>query len=229
MAKILIVDDDQSLCTVLSDFLESLGYEVEAVFDGIEGLSRLLHYCYDVVVLDWDMPKMSGIEVCQQYRDKQGKTPVIMLTGKSSIDQKVTGFDAGADDYLTKPFDEQELAIRIKAMLRRPAVYADVANRGGLSLNQRSRTVTCGKKSAELLPLEYKLLDFLMHRPDHYFDAEDLLNRVWSSESESSPEALRQCVRRLRKKLETIDARSCIESSRGAGYKFTGLSSDSDY
>lgn len=224
MAKILIVDDDKSLCAVLADLLESGEYEVECVYDGREGLHRLLHYNYDIAVVDWDIPHISGPELCSQYRDQRGSAPILMLTGKSSISEKETGFGSGADDYLVKPFDERELVVRIRAMLRRPHAYVDTSsNVGGLKLDQRTRLVHHGEKSAELLPMEFKLLQFLMQHKDHFFTSEELLNRVWSSESDSSPEALRQCIKRLRRKLESIDARSCIDSSRGSGYKFAAI------
>ena len=120
MAKVLIVEDDKQLSALIVDWLTGEKYATEAVYKGTDGLERLKFYKYDVVILDWDLPGLSGVEVCRQFREEGGTTPILMLTGKKEITDKAQGLDSGADDYLTKPFDVIELSARLRALLRRP-------------------------------------------------------------------------------------------------------------
>lgn len=223
MAKILIVEDDSELADVLNDAFEKQ-HSVEIIDDGNEALDRLKLYNYDLLILDWGLPGLiSGIEVCRQYRMRGGKSPVLMLTGKSKIDEKESGLDAGADDYLTKPFDVRELIARVRALLRRPSVYQDdVICAGPLKLDSKNMTVMKDGQKIALLPKEFALLQFLMNHPNQYFTAETLLERLWSSESETSPEIIRIHITRLRKKIDSPDGASLISTKRNAGYMFEG-------
>src|SRR5262249_34515364 len=162
MAKILIVEDDKQLSSLLVDWLTGEGDVPDPVYKGTDGLERLQFYKYDVVVVDWELPGLGVAEVCKQFRNSGGQTPVIMLTGKKEIEEKETGLDAGADDYLTKPFHMKELSARLRALLRRsPAVSKTVLTAGHLTLNPTSRQVLINDEEISLQPKEFALLEFL--------------------------------------------------------------------
>lgn len=193
---------------------------METVEDGEEALHRLKVSEYDLVILDWTLPKLAGVEVLKEHRRLGGQTPVLMLTGKDKISDKEEGFDAGADDYLTKPFHGKELTVRIKALLRRPPnLVKDVLRVGELVLEKENFSVRRGESEIRLLPKEFALLEFLMRHPNQVFSAEALLERVWVSESESTVEAVTTCIKRLRRKLESDGTPSPIATVHGVGYK----------
>lgn len=220
MAKILVVDDDRDLSVMIKTWLGSESHTVEVVHDGNEGMDRLRVSDYDVIVLDWNLPGMSGVEILKNFRNEQGKTPVILLTGNRAIEEKETGLDTGADDYLTKPFNIKELSARIRALLRRsPPLTTNILEVGDLVLDPGKHRLT--KKGAEimLLPREFALLEFLMRHPGDVFSAESLLQRVWHSESEATVEAIRTCIKRLRQKIDQDDEQSCIETFARIGYR----------
>jgi len=220
MAKILLVEDDQSLAKLVRNWLSLEHHVVETVEDGEEALHRLKVSEYDLVILDWTLPKLTGVEVLKEHRRMGGQTPVLMLTGKDKISDKEEGFDAGADDYLTKPFHGKELTARIKALLRRPALLVkDLLRVGDLSLEKQNFSVHRGDNEIRLLPKEFALLEFLMRHPNQVFSAEALLERVWVSESESTVEAVTTCIKRLRRKLESDGSSSPIVTVHGVGYK----------
>ncbi|MDZ4833981.1 MAG: response regulator transcription factor [Candidatus Melainabacteria bacterium] len=224
MAKILLVEDDQSLAKLVRNWLSLDHHVVETVEDGEEALHRLKVSEFDLVVLDWNLPKLEGVEVLKQHRQMGGKTPVLMLTGKDRIADKEEGFDAGADDYLTKPFHGKELSMRIKALLRRPPLLVeDVLKVGDLVLERESFTVRRGDADVRLLPKEFALLEFLMRHPNQVFSAEALLERVWVSESESTVEAVTTCIKRLRRKLEGAGGAPVIATVNGVGYKLVAV------
>lgn len=220
MAKILLVDDDLDFRQTIQDFLEAEHHEVEIVGDGEEALSRLKIYPYELIVLDWNMPGKDGIAVLTEFRAAGGKTPVLMLTAKSYINDRTTGLDSGADDYLTKPFDMRELSSRIRALLRRSVVLnSDVLKAGNVTVNMRTFRAFIDDVEIKLLPKELSLLAFLIKHREQVFSVDDLLNRVWSSESDSSTDAVRQCVTRLRRKLDSAGQPSIIVTVTGLGYK----------
>lgn len=220
MAKILLVDDDKDLCSVLEDGLLDLQYTVEMVHTGTEGRERLLMFNYDVVILDWDLPGIPGVSILKEFRDRGNATPVIMLTGKSSTVDKEMGLDTGADDYLTKPFSMRELQARIRAVLRRPAgLTGTVLCVNDLQLDPVLRKVTRNGEDLKLLPKEIALLEFFMRHKGQLFSAEAVLNRVWSSESEASPDSFRTCLKRLRQKVDSEGKESIIEYVHGLGYR----------
>jgi DNA-binding response OmpR family regulator len=220
MAKILIVEDDRALSELIVDWLTSEKYMPEPVYDGTEGLERLQFYKYDVVILDWDLPGISGPKICQQFRDSGGQTPILMLTGKKEIEDKTTGLDAGADDYLTKPFHMKELSARLRALLRRGAteVSRTVLTAGHVSLDPVSRKVLSNGKELSLQPKEYSLLEFLLRHPNQPFSAEAILDRVWSSESDTSPDTVRLQIMRLRNKIEIDGKESMVRTIHRVGY-----------
>ncbi len=222
MAKILIVDDDAEVREVLKSWLISETHAVDCLEDGSEVVDRLKHFQYDVVVLDWNLPVKSGVDACREYRAAGGKLPIIMLTGFSDIDAKTEGLDAGADDYLTKPFHPKELSARIRALLRRPSgIKQNALKLGSLSLDPVRKTVSCGEKTSELLPKEFAILEFLFRHPEEPFSSEAIVERVWPSESESSPDTVRVHITKIRGKLKEIGAPDRLVTSQGYGYKIT--------
>lgn len=230
MSKILLVEDDQGLAKLVRNWLSLEHHTVEYVEDGEEALHRLKINEYDLIILDWSLPKMTGLDVLQEFRGFGGNTPVIMLTGKDSISDKELGFDTGADDYLTKPFHGKELTARIKALLRRPAnLVSDVLKVGDIVLERADFRVTRNGQEVRLLPKEFALLEFLMRYPNKVFSAEALLERVWVSESEATVDAVTSCIKRLRKKLEVDGAKSPISTVHGVGYKLVLPSSSSSH
>ncbi len=220
MAKVLIVEDDVALGKMVRDWLLMEHHKVEIVTDGADAKEMLKVYDYDIVILDWELPHVSGIEILKEFRSRGKSTPVLVLTGRSAIDDKETGFDAGADDYLTKPFHGKELTARLRALLRRPEGYVgDLLKFGNLTLDHANYVVTKDGEEIRLLPKEFALLEFLMRNPNRVFAAEALLNRVWIAESEATVDALTTCIKRLRKKIDVAGQDSIIRTIHGVGYK----------
>ncbi len=219
MAKILLVEDDNDMCEQIESWLKHEQHAVEVVKEGLEAADRLKFYKYDVVILDWQLPGMNGVEVLKKFRDQGGVTPVLMLTGKDKIEDKEQGLDSGADDYLTKPFHFKELSARLRAMLRRPAVTTgNQIKLRGIELDTASRTVSKEGENVHLLPKEFALLEFLMRHPNEVFSPEALLDRVWHSESDSSVDTVYTTMRTLRKKISAEKTGALIKTVHGAGY-----------
>jgi DNA-binding response OmpR family regulator len=220
MAKLLLVDDDADMVKVVRDWLTSEHHLVEALDNSESALEHLEMFQYDLIILDWGMPKLSGLEVLQRFRAKGGETPVLMLTGKDHIDDKTTGLDSGADDYLTKPFHMTELTARVRALVRRSAgMSSSFIKVGTLTLDTLSGEIRQLGEELKLAPVEFSLLEFLMRFPNQVFSAEELLERVWSIDVEAAPQTVRSCVKRLRKKLGWTDNITTIETVHTVGYK----------
>jgi DNA-binding response OmpR family regulator len=221
MPKILLVDDDNNLTAMVKSWLMGERYLVEVVDNGSAALDRLACSEYDVIVLDRNLPDMTGIDICRQFRASGGSTPVLMLTGDKTLQSKEDGFGAGADDYLGKPFHVRELALRLQALIRRSGktVESDRLQCGCLELDQKSKRVFKNGAEVELVQKEFILLEFLMRHPAQYFTADALLTRLWSSESEASVDAIRQCIKRLRNKIDDDEGPSLIKNTHGLGYK----------
>lgn len=222
MAKVLLADDDYELVVMLSGWLRHENkHVVETAADGQEALDLLLTYSYDVVVLDWEMPKISGVDVCRQLREKRPYVPVLMLTGRRTLDDKIEGLDAGADDYLTKPFSPQELSARVRSLLRRPAEDPESALVSGtVRLDTVGRTATANGKSLNLAPREFDLLEFFIRHPQTSFTTDALLARVWSDTEEVSAAAVRMSITRVRTKIEGAQDSCPLKTVRGEGYKW---------
>lgn len=220
MAKILVAEDDRIIGESIVDGLRSAGHTIDWVRNGSECADRLRLYHYDAAVVDWNMPGQSGVDVCRAYRESGGNAPLLLLTARDKESEKVEGLDSGADDYLTKPFSVAELNARIRALLRRnPQTSNNVLQVGDLIVDVAQARVTRAGMEVELLHKEFALLEFLMRRPNQVFSVHDLLNMVWSSESESGSDAVRQAVVRLRKKLDIPGRRCPITTVKGLGYK----------
>lgn len=221
MAKILLIEDDMMLGNVICQHLRARFHAVDRVTDGDTALDYLEGSLFDLVILDWNLPGLSGLDLCSKYREKGGVAPVLFLTGNSDIDHKSLGFNAGADDYLCKPFNMQELMLRVDSLLRRPAALkTGTLVAGAIELDPRSGRVLLGGNQVKLQPRELALLEFFMRHPDTVFDSEALLSRVWETDSDAGDVALRTCVSNLRKKLGGRDRKSIIESVHGKGYRF---------
>lgn len=220
MSKILLVEDENLLANEIREWLQYECYVVEVVNDGIKAANLLACSKFDVVILDWMIPGISGIEVCRRFRENGGQTPILMLTARSSLECKEMGLDSGADDYLTKPFQLKELSARIRSLLRREAVSPAVRLQfDDVVLDPKSRTITKAGSEVHLEPREFNLLEFLFRHPDVAFTSEALIQRVWESYTNVSSETLRSYIKSIRKKLDTPGKPSIISTVHGSGYK----------
>jgi DNA-binding response OmpR family regulator len=218
MAKILLVEDDNDLANTVRTFLIFQRHAVERIGDGQDALDHLLIFDYELVILDWELPRVSGIEILREFRNRGSNTPILMLTGKDAIDEKLTGLDSGADDYLTKPFDLRELGARVNSLLRRPADIVDgnTFKAGKLALDPGKHSVFRDGELIQLVPREFQLLEFFMRHRNQLFTTEALLNRVWPSDSEATEEAVRTALKRLRKKIDPDG--QVLKNVHGVGY-----------
>lgn len=222
MAKILVIEDDEELAAVVQDWLTDENHVVDLLTKGADGIERLENYHYDLLILDINLPDMTGIEVCKKFRDSGGTTPILMLTGRTAISDKEQGLDAGADDYLTKPFHPRELSARVRALMRRVGggnEVATVLKARDLVLDPASHEVTRNGNKISLLPKEFSLLEFLMRHPEEVFSSETLLDRVWSSESDVSPDTVKVHINKLRSKIDVDGETSLIATVHRVGYK----------
>jgi DNA-binding response OmpR family regulator len=220
MPKILLVEDNPEQSAFVEELLKGERYLVDIVDDGQAAILQLKCAEYDLIILDWQLPKLSGVEVCRQYRANGGVAPVIMLTGKMTDADKETGLDAGCDDYLTKPFSMRELLARIRAHLRRASYQQEtVLVMHGIRLDAGNFNVTKDGEEITLLPKEFALLEFFMRNPDRVFSSDALIRRIWDTDSESSTNALRSALRRLRQRLGEDGENSIIENIHGVGYR----------
>lgn len=220
MAKVLLVEDDEELSEVLKHTLESRGFTVQAAKDGHSALDLLRINQYDVIVLDWMMPNLSGIDVCKRLRKNGNNTPILMLTARTSDDDMESGLDAGADDYLTKPFENKVLAARLRALLRRPPICSQpVITVGSLSWNPATGTAARDGIPLKMRPMVAKLFEFFMRHPGQFFTANALLERVWHDESVATAETVRAHIKLLRKSIDAPDHPPAIETERHRGYQ----------
>ncbi len=217
--KILIVEDEIKINTALSQGLHHLGYAVDSAYDGEEGEKMARMNSYDMIILDVMMPKRNGIEVCLNLRTAHINVPILILTAKDAIENRVEGLDAGADDYLIKPFSFDELLARIRTLLRRPPLTAtDVFELDELKLDTRTQKVTVHKKEIELTLREYGLLEYLLRNQGTVLTRVDLLEHVWDRNYDSLSNVVDVHLKNLRKKLPKSYA-SRIETIWGKGYR----------
>ncbi len=225
MKKILLVEDYDSTALVIETVLTGEHLNVDICKSANEAKAALKLTEYDLLILDWNLHEAeTGLEICQKYRDGGGNKPVMLLTARISMDNKMQAFAAGADDYLVKPFDPNELVARVKALLRRPTgLETEVLRVDNLELNTTTFTAYQNGNLVELLPKEFAILELLMRHVDHYFTADAILSRVWRTESATSIDSVRTFIKTLRKKLSEseTDQKWCIENKRGLGYRIT--------
>jgi two-component system response regulator MprA len=218
--RILVVDDDRSVRDALRRALTLGGYEVESAEDGRQALQRLTAGSPDAVVLDVGMPEIDGLEVCRRVRSSGDRVPILMLTARDAISDRIDGLDAGADDYLVKPFDLGELKARIRALLRRTtgAADPDSLSFAELSLDAGRHGVGVGDNFVELTRTEYQLLELLMLNPRRVLTHSVIYERVWGYDFGPASNALRVYIGYLRRKLQQAGARDLIHTVRGVGY-----------
>lgn len=221
MPKVLLVDDDQRLRMNISDWLEHQRFDIDEAKNGVEAKEKLAAFSYDLVVLDWNLPDAEGIEICRWFRARGGTTPILMLTGKDMIQDKVDSFDAGVDDYLTKPFELLELSARLNALLRRGGMVAPTRtlSLGCVTIDPVGHIVKIEGKELSLTPKEFDILEFMVRHPGQVFSADTLLDRLWKSDAEVSPDTVRVYIKRLREKLEKHGRAGLLKNVHGVGYK----------
>lgn len=223
MAKILLVEDDKMMGRLVTLQLERDHNVVERVDSGKDALFNLKVHDYDLMILDWMLPDLSGLDVCRTYRNSGGKIPILMLTAKGEAHDKVSALDTGADDYLVKPFIPEELSARVRALLRRPnIIQGKTFQVKDLVLDTASRQVSKAGKGVDLTAKEFALLELLMRHPSQSFTVEAILDRLWKSETNASLETVRTHVKTLRRKIGDTEDQPIIRTRRGLGYRIVG-------
>lgn len=221
--KVLVVEDDLHLAESLTHILEEQGYFVDAVNNGMDALYYASNEEYDVIVLDVMLPKMNGCEVIKILRKQKNATPTIMLTAKSELDDKINGLDAGADDYMVKPFAPKELLARLRALSRRTGeVLVDEMSFGDITLNLNTNALSCGGKNVMLSNKEYQILHILMANIGTIVSKETLIAKVWGVDTDTNDNNVEAYISFLRKKLFYVDSHVSIQTIRMAGYQLEG-------
>ncbi|MEL6940469.1 MAG: response regulator, partial [Cyanobacteria bacterium J06598_1] len=226
--RVLLVDDDSAFSSWLMQQLSQQNYVVDQVADGETGWAYASTFEYDLIVLDWMLPQLNGLDLCQRLRQQGYTVPVLLLTAKDQQTDKVQGLEAGADDYVVKPFDMAELLARIRVLLRRSPTETDTILRwGDLCLNAMSCQVTYQRQPVALTAKEYALLELFLHHSHQTFSAATLLDRIWSSEDFPSEATVRSHIRGLRQKLKRVGVTAdLIETVHGIGYRLKSLATD---
>ena len=220
MKKILIVEDEVRLAEALVQIFMKEKYSADACYDGVSGLDNALTGIYDVIVLDIMLPKMNGLEVLRTLRANKIKTPVILLTAKDEVSDKVTGLDIGADDYLTKPFYTEELLARIRSLGRRNSdvICDNILSFDDISLNISTYELMCGEKSVKLGLKEFNIMELLIKNGARILSKETLIEKIWGYESDAEYNNVEVYISFLRKKLSHIKSKVIIKTVRGVGY-----------
>ena len=217
--RILLAEDDRDLNNAVKTLLTRSGYQVDAVLDGEEALDYVRAEAYDGVILDWMMPRKDGVEALRQMRAEGIKTPCLLLTARDAVEDRVTGLDAGADDYLPKPFDVQELLARVRAMLRRrEAFIPDVIQFEDLALDKGTGELRCGDRSVRLSGKTFQMMILFMENPHILFSVQQLMDKVWGWDAEAEINVVWVNISTLRKKLAELDTQAEIRVHRGTGY-----------
>jgi DNA-binding response OmpR family regulator len=217
--RLLIAEDEIDLAEALSAFLEKNQYTVDAVHDGQSAYDYASVEEYDAIILDIMMPKMDGLEVLRRLREQGNATPVMMLTARGEKNDRIVGFDAGADDYLPKPFEPDELLARLRAILRRRGGFTPTVLRFcDLSLDCGSKTITCGEKTERLSGREFQVMELFLGSPGTVLSTERIMERVWGWNADAEINVVWVHISNLRKKLKSIGSTAVIRASRGLGY-----------
>lgn len=224
--KILIIEDERLLADSLCELLQSKGFETEAVYDGKSGRDYAELGIYDLLILDVMMPEMDGYEVARRVRAHRCSTPILMLTAKSGLEDRIEGLNAGADYYLTKPFDSRELLACVNALLRRQGAQVNELSYGNTSLDLESGKLICGSKSVRLSAKEFDIMRVLMQAKENNVSKETLLTKVWGYESNAVENHVEVYVGFLRKKLLGIGSDIRIEAIRRLGYHLEAGNND---
>ena len=222
--RILLVEDNKRLNNSLRLTLEDDGYAVDAVFDGLDGEEMGLMDVYDIIILDIMLPGKDGLEVCKGLRNKRVRTPILMLTARDALEDRVLGLDSGADDYLVKPFEVNELRARVRALLRRESGAKSGALKiSDLILDPATHSVQRNDKSIDLTAKEFALLEYLMRHPNYLVTREMAESHLWSYENIVASNVVDVYIRRLRRKIDDPFDVKLLETVRGAGYRIKDL------
>ncbi len=217
--RLLVAEDDVDLAEALAFLFEKNQFSADTVNDGFAAYDYAVAGNYDGIILDVMMPKMDGIEVLRKLRRENIKTPVMMLTAKGEKDDRITGFDSGADDYLPKPFEPDELISRVRAMLRRSSDYKPaVLAFCDITLDANSYMLTCADKQIRLSGKEFQIMEMFMRSPKTVFSAERIMEKIWGWDSEAEINVVWVNISNLRKKLRAIKSKAAINANRGMGY-----------
>lgn len=220
--RLLVVEDEALLAQQVKDHLTQQQFSVDVATDGDEGWFKLSEYPYDLAIIDIGLPKMDGLTLIRKARQNGIKTPVIVLTARGSWQEKVEGLDAGADDYLTKPFHSEELLARCNALIRRAAGQPEpTLSAGPVSLNSRTQQVWCKGDEVSLTAYEYKVLEYFMMNPNKVISKTELTEHIYDQDFDLDSNVIEVFVLRLRKKLDPEGDVKPIETLRGRGYRFT--------
>ena len=219
--KLLLVEDEKQLSEALSQILINNKYSVDAVYDGENGLEYALTGIYDVIILDIMLPKLNGLEILRKLRKENISTPILLLTAKDSVDDKVAGLDLGADDYLPKPFDPKELLARLRAISRRKGevINDNLLSYGDINLNISNYDLSCKDAAVTLTQKEFEILNYFMQRPKNIVSKDDLITKLWGFDSDVEYNNIEVYISFIRKKLTFINSSVKITTIRRAGYK----------
>ncbi len=221
--RLLLAEDEEDLSKALVAVLKHNNYSVDAVYNGQDALDYLETENYDGAILDIMMPKMDGLTVLKKIREEGNSVPVILLTAKAEIDDRVAGLDCGADDYLTKPFSMKELLARIRAMTRRKAETTDsVLTFEDISLDRTTYILSCGSGEVRLASKEYQMLEMLMSNPKQIISVDQFMDRIWGFDSDTELNVVWVNISYLRKKLSSLNSCVSIKATRGLGYSLEG-------
>ena len=225
--RILIVEDEAGVAGFVKQGLVEAGYVVDIARDGSEGLEYALAFEYDVMVLDIMLPKMNGLDLLREIRDKKVKTPVLLLTARDEVDDRVKGLDIGADDYLVKPFAFPELLARIRALLRRPPLQSgNLLSMNDLEMDVTQREVRRAGKSIELSPREFSLLELLLRHPNQVLTRTQIIEHVWNFDFYSETNVVDVYIGYLRRKIDRGFVPPLIQTVRGVGYRLSEAQDD---
>lgn len=222
--RILIIEDDHKIAGAVKRGLEQEKFAVDISYDGQDGLGQALTIDYDAIILDRMLPEIDGIEVCRAMREKENHTPIIMLTAKDKLNDKVEGLNAGADDYLVKPFAFVELLARVRALLRRPSETKEMILKvDDLILNTLTYEITRGGKKIELSSTEFSLLEYLMRNPNRILTKDNIISHVWDYDADILPNTVEVYIGYLRNKIDKPFPKKIqlIQTARGFGYKLS--------
>lgn len=217
--RLLLAEDERELSKALCAILKHNNYSVDAVYNGQDALDYGLAENYDGIILDLMMPRKNGLEVLRELRSAGVSTPVIILTAKSEVEDRILGLDTGADDYLTKPFNTGELLARIRALTRRKAEFSpNIISFGNISLNRESFELSCGNEAMRLGNKEFQMLEMLMTSPGRLISTEQFMEHIWGYDSDAEINVVWVYISYLRKKLSSLGANAEIKAVRGVGY-----------
>ncbi len=227
--RVLIVEDEYSLADAIAAILKKEQYFTDVVYDGRDGLDYALSGIYDLILLDIMLPKMNGLDVLREIRKNNISTPVMLLTARGQVDDKIKGLDSGADDYLTKPFNKGELLARVRALTRRKGeIPQNELTFGDITLNQSTYELICGTLSLKLGAKEFRIMQMLMFSPKSIISKDEFIEKIWGYESEAEYNSIEVYISFLRKKLGAIKSSVQIKASRGIGYYIEEAKNEDD-